>query len=77
MHGRHGLPEPTRATFAAALELLNLHTMDVTGRCRTCRYLGPCTERENAMRVFKAYLWLPTRRPGATKPELLNAKRIA
>jgi hypothetical protein len=74
---KHRLPEPTRATFIGALELLRAHNTDHMGRCVSCRVISPCVPRENAMRIFKTYLWLPVREPGATRPERVNATRIA
>jgi hypothetical protein len=45
------------------------------GLCVTCGVLGPCAEYEAAAKVFMRSARLPLRRPGATKPELLGAKR--
>jgi hypothetical protein len=45
------------------------------GLCVTCRVLGPCPELEAAAKVFMFSARLPQRRPGATRPELLGAKR--
>ncbi len=46
------------------------------GLCVTCKVLGPCAAREAAAQVFTTSVRLPHRRPGATRPELLGAKRV-
>jgi hypothetical protein len=46
------------------------------GLCLTCKVLGPCPEHEAAAEVFTLSARLPLRRPGATRPELLGAKRV-
>jgi hypothetical protein len=46
------------------------------GRCIACQLPGPCPQREAAARAFAASLRLPRRTPGATRPELINARRI-
>jgi hypothetical protein len=45
------------------------------GLCVECKILGPCPEHEAAAKVFARSLRLPQRRPGATHPELMGAKR--
>ena len=61
----------------AAQTTLDEHvTSSATGRCLACGSLGPCWRRENAVVIFSRTLRLPTRRPGASRPELLNARRI-
>jgi hypothetical protein len=45
------------------------------GLCVTCKVLGPCPEHEAAAKVFTLSARLPQRRPGATHPELMGAKR--
>jgi hypothetical protein len=45
------------------------------GLCVTCKVLGPCPAHEAAAKVFRLSARLPQRRPGATRPELLGAKR--
>jgi hypothetical protein len=59
-----------------AQRVLDTHvTSSATGRCRECGSLGPCWRRENAVVVFSRTLRLPTRQPGASQPELINARR--
>jgi hypothetical protein len=45
------------------------------GLCVECKTLGPCAAHEAAVKVFALSARLPQRRPGATRPELLGAKR--
>lgn len=60
-----------------AQRLLDTHvTSSATGRCLECGTLGPCWRRENAVVVFSRTLRLPVRQPGASKPGLINARRI-
>ena len=60
-----------------AQRVLDGHVMSsATGRCLECGTLGPCWRRENAVVVFSRTLRLPTRRPGASQPGLINARRI-
>jgi hypothetical protein len=51
-------------------------TSSVTGRCRACNSRGPCWRRESAVEIFSRSLRLPARRPGASRPELVNARRV-
>jgi hypothetical protein len=62
---------------AAAQRVLDTHvTSSATGRCLVCGSLGPCWRRENAVVIFSRTLRLPHRRPGASRPELVNARQI-
>ena len=59
-----------------AQAVLDRHTVSsADGLCVTCKVPGPCAERETAARVFVSSARLPRRRPGATRPELLGARR--
>jgi hypothetical protein len=51
-------------------------TSSATGRCLACDTPGPCWRRENAVVIFSRTLRLPVRSPGASRPELIGAKRI-
>jgi hypothetical protein len=51
-------------------------TSSATGRCSACDSHGPCWRRESAVAVFSRSMRLPTRRPGASQPELINARRV-
>ncbi len=63
--------------LAAAQRVLDTHiTSSATGRCLQCGTLGPCYKRETAVVVFSRTLRLPSRRPGATRPELVGARRL-
>ena len=61
-----------------AQKTLDMHvTSSATGQCLACGSPGPCWRRESAVAIFSRSLRLPTRRPGASRPELINAQRIA
>ncbi len=45
------------------------------GLCIACGVVGPCPAHEAAARVFMFSARLPRRRPGATRPESIGAKR--
>ena len=63
--------------LAEAQRTLDTHTTSsATGRCLACGMLGTCRRRESAVSVFSRTLRLPRRRPGATGPELVGARRI-
>jgi hypothetical protein len=63
--------------LAQAQRTLDLHvTSSSTGRCLACESLGPCWRRESAVAVFSRSLRLPVRQPGASHPELINARRV-
>ena len=51
-------------------------TSSSTGRCLACGSLGPCWRWENAVIVFSRTHRLPTRSPGASRPELVGAVRV-
>jgi hypothetical protein len=60
-----------------AQRVLDTHvTSSATGCCLECGTVGPCWRRESAVVVFSRTLRLPTRQPGASRPELINARRI-
>jgi hypothetical protein len=63
--------------LSQAQQVLDTHvTSSATGRCLECDMFGPCWRRENAVVVFSRTTRLPTRQPGASQPELINARRI-
>lgn len=63
--------------LARAQHTLDTHiTSSTTGRCLVCDIPGPCYQRENAVVIFSRTLRLPHRQPGATRPELVGARRI-
>jgi hypothetical protein len=45
------------------------------GLCVACGVPGPCGEHETAAKAFTLSLRLPRRVPGATRPELIGARR--
>lgn len=60
-----------------AQQVLDTHvTSSATGRCLACDSPGPCWRREGAVAIFSRSLRLPARRPGASRPELINARRV-
>ncbi len=63
--------------LADAQLTLDTHiTSSANGRCIQCGALGPCHERETAVVIFSRTLRLPRRQPGATRPELVGARRL-
>jgi hypothetical protein len=62
--------------LAEAQRALDTHTVSSTGFCVTCQILGPCRPRELAESIFYRSLRLPRRHPGASRPELLSARRV-
>jgi hypothetical protein len=61
-----------------AQEVLDQHLVSsATGLCLVCGVPGPCRRRETAAALFFVSLRLPRRTPGATRPELLGARRVA
>ncbi len=63
--------------LAEAQRLLDTHiTASADGRCLACGVPGPCYKRENAVVIFSRTLRLPRRQPGATRPELVSARRM-
>lgn len=46
------------------------------GRCVQCQVEGPCAPRYAALVRLANQRRLPRRRPGATKPELIGARRV-
>lgn len=51
-------------------------TSSATGRCLACDSPGPCWRRESAVVIFSRSLRLPVRQPGASRPELVGARRV-
>lgn len=65
-------------SLTGAQRVLDIHiTSSATGLCLACARPGPCPERERAAVIFFRALRLPLRRPGATRPELVSARRVA
>lgn len=70
--------ETAEERLAEAQLVLDTHiTSSATGLCLSCSTPGPCPEREKAAVIFFRTLRLPVRRPGATRPELVLARRVA
>ncbi|MBM0231177.1 hypothetical protein JNW91_04355 [Micromonospora sp. STR1_7] len=63
--------------LTAAQRTLAEHvTSSATGYCLRCRLVGPCPTNEQAAATFTGYGRLPRRTPGATRPQLINARRL-
>ncbi len=63
--------------LADAQRTLDTHiTSSANGRCLLCGAPGPCYKRETAVVIFSRTLRLPRRQPGATRPELVGARRL-
>ena len=63
--------------LAEAQRTLDTHiTSSANGRCLLCGTPGPCYKRETAVVIFSRTLRLPRRQPGATRPELVGARRV-
>jgi hypothetical protein len=63
--------------LAVAQEVLDRHaTSSANGLCMTCKKPGPCAVRETAAAMFSRYSRLPRRVPGASRPELVGARRV-
>ena len=60
-----------------AQQTLERHAVSsADGLCLACRVPGPCVEHEAAVRLFMFSARLPRRVPGATRPELIGARRL-
>jgi hypothetical protein len=63
--------------LARAQQVLDVHVMLLAdGCCRACGTPLPCAARDGAAAVFIRHGRLPRRRPGASRPELVGARRI-
>ncbi|MEU5552850.1 hypothetical protein ABZ738_24035 [Micromonospora sp. NPDC047793] len=64
--------------LTAAQRVLDEHiTSSASGYCQRCHLVGPCSANDQAVATFTRYGRLPRRTPGATQPELINARRLA
>lgn len=59
-----------------ALGIAGYHPVGLNGRCARCEVDGPCVLQSRALRSLAACDRLPQRRPGATRPELVGARRV-
>ncbi len=60
-----------------AQAVLDRHAVSsADGLCIACKVLGPCAAHDAAAKVFTTSARLPYRLPGATRPELVGARRI-
>lgn len=71
------LASAAQTAIARALYEINEHvTLSGSGLCHACQIVGPCARRVAAERTLRSYNFLPQRRPGATRPELIGLRRI-
>jgi hypothetical protein len=64
--------------LAEAQRVVDRHvTSSATGLRLACGIPALCPERERAVAIFFRALRPPLRRPGATRPELVSARRVA
>jgi hypothetical protein len=60
-----------------AQRILDVHIIScASGRCVVCGSARTCAARDQAMAAFARAARLPSRRPGASHPELLGARRV-
>lgn len=60
-----------------AQRLLDAHVIVLPdGACRLCGTTQSCGYRDAASAVFARYRRLPQRRPGASRPGLVGARRV-
>lgn len=77
MEGTNYYAASAEMQLGEAQRILDAHvTSSATGRCLACGSPGPCWRRESAVAIFSRSLRLPTRCPGASRPELINARRV-
>lgn len=78
MEGNTYYAASAEGQLTQAQGILDAHvTSSATGRCLACDSPGPCWRRESAVVIFSRSLRLPTRRPGASRPELINARCLS
>ena len=80
---RQSRPTATYYATSAVEQLRRAHatldehaTSSATGRCQACGSSGPCWRREGAVAIFSRSLRLPVRKPGASLPEFIDARRV-
>ena len=72
------LSQAAREQLAAAQAAIDTHVISsADGHCILCLVVGPCPAQSIATAIFTRYQMLPGRRPGATRPELIGARRVS
>jgi hypothetical protein len=66
---------PRQAATELAQRMLDLHPVNLKGICLTCGQ-PDCSSRQAATLELRRFNRLPKRRPGSTRPDLLNLKRL-
>lgn len=70
------LSAEARQQVRAAHAQLNRHAVSLAeSRCVACGVTGPCEQRRAALRMLGRYGRLPSRSPGATRPDLVSVRR--
>jgi hypothetical protein len=78
MTGTTYLAAPVVAQLDRAQRLLDAHvTVLPDGACRLYGITESCEYRAVAHATFARYRRLPQRRPGASRPELMGARRVS
>jgi hypothetical protein len=63
--------------LAEAQKTIDEHVISAaSGRCIMCDLAVTCPPRESAMGAFARARRLPRRRPGASRPQLIGARRV-
>jgi hypothetical protein len=65
----------TTTTYASPQAVIHAHPVDLAGRCLACLSEGPCQVKRAALAALAIRGVLPRRWPGATRPELIGARR--
>jgi hypothetical protein len=63
-------------TPADAQRVVDSHAVSIDGRCVCCGGHGGCWLRVTALHVLATADRLPRRRRGASRPELIGARRV-
>jgi hypothetical protein len=67
------LGQAAQDQIQAAQLTIDAHVLDAaTSRCQPCDRAWPCPPATQALATLNRYRQLPRRRPGATRPELLD-----
>jgi hypothetical protein len=67
----------TRQQLDHVQGVVDVHAISsADGRCVRCAVEGPCLALRDALYVLATWHQLPRRRAGATRPELVGARRV-
>jgi len=62
--------------YTSAQSVIYGHPVGLAGRCLACLSEGPCEAKRAALADLASRGVLPRRWPGATRPELIGARRV-